>query len=60
MSETDNLVSYYYVDVDQSGDLAAAYGVSSIPTLVLIKDGQEVKRAVGYMPESKVLAFAHD
>ena len=39
------------VDVDQEGDLAAKYGVMSIPTLVFFKDGQEVKRLVGAVPK---------
>lgn len=35
------------VDVDEAGGLAQDYGVSSIPTLIVIKDGAEVKRFVG-------------
>ena len=35
------------VDVDANQDLAVKYGVRSIPTLVFIKDGQEVERVVG-------------
>jgi len=35
------------VNVDNEGDLAQKFGVSAIPTLVVLKDGQEVKRFVG-------------
>lgn len=35
------------VDVDQNQGLAMQYRVMSIPTLILFKDGQEVKRLVG-------------
>ena len=35
------------INVDESGDLAMTYGVMSIPTLVLVQDGQEVARRVG-------------
>ena len=35
------------VNVDNDGDLAQKFGISAIPTLVVIKDGQEVKRFVG-------------
>jgi thioredoxin 1 len=35
------------VNVDEERELAARYGVRSIPTLVILKGGQEVKRYVG-------------
>jgi len=35
------------VDVDQQPGLAQEFGVQSIPTLLVIKDGEEVKRFVG-------------
>jgi thioredoxin 1 len=36
------------VDVDANGDLAGKYGVMSIPTVILFKDGVEVARQVGF------------
>jgi thioredoxin 1 len=38
------------VDVDAEGELAAEFGVMSIPTVVLMKDGVETKRFVGVQP----------
>jgi len=38
------------VDVDEAGGLAQDYGVSSIPTLIVLKEGEEVKRFVGVTP----------
>ena len=35
------------VDVDQQGELAAAFGIQSIPTLVVIKEGKATAVAVG-------------
>lgn len=35
------------VNVDDAGDIAAQFGISSIPTLLVMKDGSEVKRFVG-------------
>ena len=35
------------VDVDQLNDLAAKFGIASIPTLVIFKEGKEVQRFVG-------------
>ena len=45
------------VNVDEEPALAQAYGVSSIPTLVVIKGGKEVNRSVGVIPKSKLEAL---
>ncbi len=42
------------VNVDEEPELAQAYGISSIPTLVVIKDGKEVNRSVGVIPKAKI------
>ena len=44
------------VDVDESGALAARFGIVSIPTLVVLQDGQEVNRLIGYKPKAAILA----
>jgi thioredoxin 1 len=45
------------VDVDESGETAATYGVTAMPTFVVFKDGQEVWRRLGAAPKS---AFVND
>jgi len=45
------------VNIDREDDLAYNYNVSSIPCLVLFKDGSEVKRSVGLKPKSELLKF---
>lgn len=40
------------VDVDAEPGLAGRYGVMSIPTVILFKDGVEIDRKVGFMPVS--------
>ena len=45
------------VDVDQEMDLANRFGIVSIPTLVVMKDGQVVNQAVGYRPKADILAL---
>ena len=45
------------INVDESGDLAARYGVMSIPTLVIFKDGIEVNRIVGLQPKANILSM---
>ena len=44
-------VSIRKVNVDQNQELAAAFGVRSIPTLVQINDGKEISRIVGLVSE---------
>ena len=51
--ETDN-VKIVSINVDDNDDLAREYNVFSIPCLVLIKDGKEVKRNVGMIPKSEI------
>jgi len=43
------------INVDQEGDLAQRFGVSSIPTLVVLKDGEEVRRFVGVTPKTELV-----
>ena len=43
-----NLVKIGKVNVDEEEDLAAAFGISSIPALFLVKDGKVVKKTLGY------------
>lgn len=43
-------------NVDDNQDLAMKFGVMSIPTLVLFKDGKEVFRSVGALPKVKLKA----
>lgn len=45
------------VDVDESPELAAAFGVSSIPTLVVFRDGQVVNKTVGYCSKEELLSL---
>ena len=43
------------VDVDEQGELAARYGISSIPCLILFKNGQEAARTVGVQDKNTLL-----
>ncbi len=42
------------VNVDDEGALAQRFGVMSIPTLILFKDGQIVKQVVGFQPKPQL------
>lgn len=52
-SENTN-VKVVKINIDDEQDLAIDYGVMSIPTLVVIKNGQEADRVVGVVPKSQV------
>ena len=43
------------INVDDEGELARAFGITSIPTLVVMEEGKEVRRSLGYMPKEDVL-----
>lgn len=43
------------VNVDEELELAMEFGVSSIPTLVVMKGGKVAARSVGYCPKSEIL-----
>ena len=45
------------VNVDEEGELSQPFGVMSIPTIVLVKDGKVVKQAVGARPKAEVEAM---
>lgn len=44
------------VDVDENQSLALKYGVQSIPTMIVFKDGEEVHRIVGARGKPQLLA----
>jgi len=41
------------VNVDEAGDLAARFGVMTIPTVILFKDGEELDKRVGVHPKEE-------
>lgn len=45
------------VNVDNEPELATQFGVMSIPTLVVIKDGKVVNQSVGVQPKNNILAM---
>ncbi len=45
------------VNVDEQGELAMAFKIMSIPTLVVIKDGKIVNQATGARPKEQILAL---
>lgn len=55
-SEFEGKVNVVKINIDNEGDLAARFNVNSIPTLLIIKDGEENKRFIGVTPKSDLVA----
>ncbi len=45
------------VNVDEAQDLAVKFGVASIPTLIVFKDGEVSVKNVGALPKDKILSL---
>ena len=45
------------INVDENPELAAQFGVMSIPTLVVLKNGEIANQSVGALPKAKILAL---
>ena len=43
------------VNVDEEMEIAREYGIVSIPTLIVVKNGIEVEKAIGYRPKADIL-----
>ena len=55
--EYDGKVEFFSVDTDENDEIAGEYGIVSIPTLVILKNGEEVARDTGFKPEPVLRAF---
>ena len=47
-------VPVQFVNVDESPGMAAQYNIRSVPTLVFVKDGQEIDKSIGVLTETQV------
>ncbi|ENH97033.1 thioredoxin [Gracilibacillus halophilus YIM-C55.5] len=54
-SEMSDQVKIVKLDVDNNQETAGNYGVMSIPTLLLFKDGEVVDQVVGYQPKEALV-----
>ena len=57
LSEAHPEILFVKVDVDEAPALASAFGVTSIPTLVAVKDGEVAATSVGYVEGEKILTL---
>ena len=55
--EMDGQLGYYNIDSDENMMLAAKYQVTSIPTLLLLKNGEVAAKTVGFLPKANLKDF---
>ena len=53
----EGVVAVRKINVDEAPELASAFGVRSIPTLILFKDGQALSQVVGNQTESHLVKW---
>ena len=54
-AENPDKITIRKLDVDHNQATAGRYGVMSIPTMILFKDGAPVQRLMGYMPKERLM-----
>ena len=59
-AECGGAFSVYKLDIDEAEDIVMDYGVMSVPTLVIFKDGVEATRMVGVQPKATILNAIRD
>ena len=55
--ETEGKAVVGKINVDEQQDLAMQFGVMSIPTLLVFKNGEIVKKQIGFIPKQAVLGL---
>ena len=53
-------VSFCKVDVDESGEIANTFGVLSIPTLLLFKEGKLISKKVGFQSKDELTSWINE
>ncbi|MEG1311618.1 MAG: thioredoxin [Romboutsia sp.] len=55
-SEMQNEARFVKVDIDQSLEIAQQFNISTVPTMMIFKNGKAVESLVGFMPKEKIKA----
>ncbi len=58
--EMKDKVKVCKIDIDQNPNIASKYGVMSIPTFIMYKDGKDVAKNVGALPKSGIEDFINN
>ena len=60
LAETNPGFKIVSIDIDAEDELAEDYDVSSIPCLVVFKNGREVNRSIGLIPRDQIAALVEE
>lgn len=55
-AEYEGKVGFFKLNADEAGRLSGEFGVSAIPCLVILREGKEIGRIVGYSPKEVIRA----
>ena len=47
---------FFKVDVDQALDVARKFAITTVPTMIIFKDGQPVDKMIGFLPKEHIKA----
>ena len=55
-NEFEGKAKFYKIDIDESLDIARQFSVSTVPTVIIFRNGQDVERLVGFMPKENLVS----
>ena len=56
-AEKAGTAAVYKIDIDENPDIAQRYGVMSIPTFIVFKDGEPAQKSLGAQPKEQILSM---
>lgn len=56
-NELSDKAGFYKVDIDESLEVANEYGIQSVPTMLVFKDGEVVDKSVGFIPKANIVSM---
>jgi len=57
--DRDGIIKFQYVDADENAELCKKFEIKSIPTFILIEDGNEVRRTNGAKTKEQLEEFIY-
>ncbi len=55
--EMSDQADFFSADVDENSEICKDFGIQSVPTVVVMKNGQEVGRSIGFLPKETLRDF---
>ena len=59
-NELEGKAKFYKIDIDESLDIARQFSVSTVPTIIIFRNGEPIERLVGFMPKENLLSKIRD